>query len=73
MTYSVFSFDNGQLTQISSPRITSMDIDLQKYGEKGVEHLLWRINHPNEPTQEILSAISWLKENQLNGIKVRNK
>lgn len=51
---SVFSFDNGQLAQISSPRITSMEINLPKYGEKGVELLLWRINHPNEPIQETL-------------------
>ena len=50
---SIFSFDNGQLAQISSPRITSMEIDLPKYGEKGVQQLLWRINHPNAPTQEI--------------------
>lgn len=51
---SIFSFDNGQLAQMSSPRITSMEINLPKYGEKGVELLLWRINHPDEPTQEIL-------------------
>lgn len=50
---SIFSFDNGQLAQISSPRITSMEIDLPKYGKKGVELLLWRIDNPDEPTQEI--------------------
>ncbi|MBP3040942.1 LacI family DNA-binding transcriptional regulator [Bacillaceae bacterium Marseille-Q3522] len=51
---SVISFDNGQLCQLSSPRITSMDLNLHEYGKKGVELLLWRINHPNDPNQEIV-------------------
>lgn len=67
---SIFSFDNGQLAQMSSPRITSMEINLSKYGEKGFELLLWRINHPNEPIQEILflpkliegKSIGWNKD-----------
>lgn len=49
---SVCSFDNGQLSQLS--RMTSMDIDLQLFGRKAVEHLFWRIEHPKEPIQEIL-------------------
>ncbi|THE13946.1 LacI family DNA-binding transcriptional regulator [Bacillus timonensis] len=51
---SVFSFDNGQLCQLSTPRISSVDIDLQQYGIKGVELLLWRMEHPNDPHQEIV-------------------
>ncbi|QHW35103.1 substrate-binding domain-containing protein [Paenibacillus rhizovicinus] len=51
---SVCSFDNGQLSQISSPPTTTVTIDLPIYGRKAVEQLLWRIDNPNEPHMEIL-------------------
>jgi LacI family transcriptional regulator len=51
---SVCSFDNGLLSQISTPKITTMDIDLNYYGKKAVEQLCWRINHHDEPIHEIL-------------------
>jgi LacI family transcriptional regulator len=51
---SVCSFDNGQLSQIATPKITTMDIDLNYYGKKAVEQLCWRMNHKDEPIQEIL-------------------
>ncbi|RLQ96891.1 LacI family DNA-binding transcriptional regulator [Falsibacillus albus] len=50
----VCSFDNGQLSQISTPKITTMDIDLNYFGRKSVEQLLWRMDHKDEPFQEIL-------------------
>jgi LacI family transcriptional regulator len=51
---SVCSFDNGQLSQISTPKITTMDIDLNYFGRKAVEQLCWRIDHKDDPIQEIL-------------------
>lgn len=51
---SVCSFDNGQLSQIATPMITTMDIDLNYYGKKAVEQLCWRIENKGEPIQEIL-------------------
>ncbi|MBE3594210.1 MAG: LacI family DNA-binding transcriptional regulator [Candidatus Carbobacillus altaicus] len=51
---SVVSFDNGQLSHLSAPKITSVDIDLRLFGRKSVEQLLWRIQHPDEPHMEIL-------------------
>ncbi|CCQ96130.1 Transcriptional regulator [[Clostridium] ultunense Esp] len=51
---SVVSFDNGLLSRLSTPKITSVDIDLRLFGRKSVEQLLWRINHPHEPHVEIL-------------------
>jgi LacI family transcriptional regulator len=51
---SVVSFDNGQLSQIASPKITTMDIDLEYYGRRAIEQLLYRIENPNESFQEIL-------------------
>jgi LacI family transcriptional regulator len=51
---SVCSFDNGQLSQIATPRITTMDIDLNYFGKKAVERLCWRMENKEEPIQEIL-------------------
>jgi LacI family transcriptional regulator len=51
---SVCSFDNGQLSQLATPKITTMDIDLNYYGSKAVKQLCWRIHHHDEPFQEIL-------------------
>lgn len=51
---SVCSFDNGQLSQIATPMITTMDIDLNYYGKKAVEQLCWRMENKEEPFQEIL-------------------
>lgn len=51
---SVCSFDNGQLSQIATPKITTMDIDLNYYGKKAVEQLCWRIENKGEPIQELL-------------------
>ncbi|KIL43146.1 LacI family DNA-binding transcriptional regulator [Jeotgalibacillus campisalis] len=51
---SISSFDNGQLSQISTPKITTMGIDLALYGKKAVEQLVWRIDHPDEPLFELL-------------------
>ncbi|MFG6114876.1 LacI family DNA-binding transcriptional regulator [Halobacillus sp. MO56] len=51
---SVCSFDNGKLSRLSSPSITTMDIDLGLYGKKAVEKLFWRIENPDEQYQETL-------------------
>jgi LacI family transcriptional regulator len=51
---SVCSFDNGQLSQIATPGITTMDIDLNYFGKKAVERLCWRMENKDDPIQEIL-------------------
>lgn len=58
---SVCSFDNGQLSQIATPKITTVDIDLKRYGKRAVELLLWRGDHPNEPFQEVLLSTKLIK------------
>jgi LacI family transcriptional regulator len=58
---SVCNFDNGQLSQISTPKITTMDIDLRYFGKKAVEQLCWRIQHRDEPIQEILLPTKLIK------------
>ncbi|MBO1511830.1 LacI family DNA-binding transcriptional regulator [Metabacillus bambusae] len=51
---SVCNFDNGQLSQISTPKITTMDIDLTLYGKKAVEQLIWRMSNKDAVCHEIL-------------------
>lgn len=51
---SVISFDNGHMSQVAVPKISSVDIDLKYFGKKAVEQLCWRIGNKNEPIQEIL-------------------
>lgn len=51
---SVCSFDNGQLSQISTPKITTIDIDLNYFGKKAVEQLCWRMENLHDPIHEIL-------------------
>ncbi|OIU72742.1 LacI family DNA-binding transcriptional regulator [Rossellomorea aquimaris] len=51
---SICSFDNGQLSQIATPKITTVNIDLNYYGKKATEQLSWRLNHKDEPIHEIL-------------------
>lgn len=51
---SICSFDNGQLSRLSSPRISSMDIDLKLFGRKAVERLFWREANSEEPFEETL-------------------
>ncbi|PLR75861.1 LacI family transcriptional regulator [Bacillus sp. V3-13] len=58
---SVCNFDNGQLSKIANPRITTMDIDLEFYGKKGLQQLLWRLENPEEPHQEILLPAKLVK------------
>jgi LacI family transcriptional regulator len=58
---SIISFDNGQLSQIATPRISTMDIDLKLYGKKAVELLLWRMENPTEPFMEILLPTQFIQ------------
>ncbi|MFC3882004.1 substrate-binding domain-containing protein [Bacillus songklensis] len=58
---SICSFDNGQLSKIAKPKITTMDIDLHYYGKKAVEQLFRRIENRNEPLVEILLPTKLIK------------
>ena len=58
---SVCSFDNGQLSQIATPKITTVDIDLKRYDKRAVELLRWRWDNPNEPFQEVLLSTKLIK------------
>ncbi|TSB45109.1 LacI family DNA-binding transcriptional regulator [Alkalicoccobacillus porphyridii] len=51
---SICSFDNGQLSRMANPKMTTMDINLKNYAKKAVDQLFWRIAHPDEPFQEVL-------------------
>ncbi|WAA08558.1 substrate-binding domain-containing protein [Fervidibacillus albus] len=58
---SVCSYDNGQLSQLSSPKTTTVDIDLNLYGKRAVEMLFWRMENRDEPIQELLLTSKLIK------------
>lgn len=58
---SVCSFDNGQLSNVSTPKLTTVDIDLEYYGRKAVEQIIWRAEHPEAHYQEILLPAELIK------------
>ncbi|MCM3717832.1 substrate-binding domain-containing protein [Fictibacillus phosphorivorans] len=58
---SVCSFDNGQLSRLANPKITTMDIDLELYGRKAIEQLVWRMEHTDDPITELLLPAKLLK------------
>lgn len=51
---SICGFDNSHYSQMASPKITTMEIDLPLFAHKAFEQLLWRIKNPDEAYQEIL-------------------
>lgn len=70
---SVCSFDNGQLSQLATPTITTVDIDLNYYGKKAVEQLCWRIENKAEPIHEILLPTDLIIRESTASKKVENK
>ncbi|GGF29737.1 LacI family transcriptional regulator [Halobacillus andaensis] len=58
---SVCSFDNGQLSQLSTPSITTMDISFRAFGQNAIEKLFWRMENPEQPYQEILLPATLIK------------
>lgn len=51
---SICGFDNSHYSQMASPKITTMEVDLSLFAHKAFEQLIWRIKHPDEAYQEIL-------------------
>lgn len=68
---SVCCFDNGQLSRLANPKITTVDIDLQLYGRKAIEQLVWRIENEDEPITELLLPAKLLKREST--MKVKDK
>jgi LacI family transcriptional regulator len=66
---SVCSFDNGQLSRLANPKITTVDIDLQLYGRKAIEQLVWRIENEDEPITELLLPAKLLKRESTMKVK----
>ncbi len=58
---SVCSFDNGDLSRISTPKLTTVGINLEYFGKKAVEQILWRTINPDAPFQEILLPSELIK------------
>jgi len=58
---SICSYDNGQLSKLTNPKITTLDIDLRYYGTCAFQQLVWRMKHKSAPYREILFPSTLLK------------
>ena len=50
---SVIAFDNVSESNIVNPPLTTIHVDKKKLGERGIEKLLWRLDNPEEPVEEL--------------------
>ncbi|WP_406944912.1 LacI family DNA-binding transcriptional regulator [Halobacillus sp. SY10] len=66
---SVCSFDNGQLSQLSTPSITTMDIDFKAFGQNAAEKLFWRMDNRDAPHQEILLPVTLIKRESTQSVQ----
>ncbi|ACT04027.1 LacI family DNA-binding transcriptional regulator [Paenibacillus sp. JDR-2] len=57
---SVVSFDNGYLSRLATPPITTVDVDLHLYARCAVEKLISRLNDSEQPKTEILLSTKLL-------------
>lgn len=58
---SICSYDNGELSRLANPKITTLDIDLHYYGKCAFHQLLWRMENKSAPNHEILLPSVLLK------------
>jgi LacI family transcriptional regulator len=65
---SVCSFDNGQLSRIAAPSITTIAINLKLFGRKAVEQLVWRMENKDEPFVEILLPTALIQRESTAGV-----
>ncbi|QHW32823.1 substrate-binding domain-containing protein [Paenibacillus rhizovicinus] len=57
---SIVSFDNGYLSRLATPPMTTMNVNLPLYAECAVERLLGRMDNPSLPLAETLLPTSLL-------------
>jgi LacI family transcriptional regulator len=50
---SIIAFDNTDISQKSDPQITTIDIGKQEIAERALEHMLWRIEHPEAEIRKV--------------------
>jgi LacI family transcriptional regulator len=58
---SLCGFDNSDFSQMAVPKITTIDINISLFARKAFSQLLWRMEQPNEPHQEILLPIQLIE------------
>lgn len=66
---SLACYDNGDLSRLTFPNITTMDVDLPSYGRIAFQQLIWRMSHPHEIYREILLPSTLLVRGSVANIK----
>ena len=68
---SLTCYDNGDLSRLANPNITTMDVDLYSYGRNAFRQLLWRMDNPDETYREILLPSTLLKRDSVANIAIK--
>ncbi len=58
---SVCGFDNSDFSQMAVPKTTTIDINISLFARRAFSQLLWRMEYPDEPHQEILLPIQLIR------------
>ena len=66
---SLTCYDNGDLSRLTHPLITTMDVDLPSYGKCAFNQLLWRMANPDESYREILLPSTLLERDSVLNLK----
>ncbi|MCM3630658.1 LacI family DNA-binding transcriptional regulator [Paenibacillus glycanilyticus] len=69
---SVVSFDNGYLSRLATPPITTVDVDLQLYARCAVEKLISRLNDSEQPRTETLLSTRLLVRGSTGPVVLRD-
>lgn len=55
---SIVGFDDIELGKMVVPKITTVHVDKELMGKKGMQRLLYRIEHPNDKVEKIMMDVS---------------
>lgn len=64
---SVVGFDN--ISEFLYAELTTIDVPKQSIGQKAVEQLTYRIEHPNSPFEDIMLSVNLIKRNSVKNLK----
>lgn len=53
---SVTGFDNIEDAALASPKLSTVHVNKEALGQRAVDTLLWRVDHPDEPKEKLLLA-----------------
>jgi LacI family transcriptional regulator len=63
---SVVGFDN--ISELLYTELTTIDVPKQSIGQKAVEQLIYRIENPNSPFEDIMLSVHLIERNSVKNL-----